>query len=745
MQGLQQQLGSAPAHCPRADTTPVNASDPVRAFQLNWESVPAGDRELLSLQEPIAATFMVIELDPTRCPHLFHAGRAHDFSLRRVVSPYPNTALQPLEPGSAVYVLIQDAKAIRPWVQLTSEREFQKVTLAVWMFLAAIAAVLMLVIAVVTSFSDRSRTVVAYCTYVVAFIAWMAQNFGVGFAWLPSLFPPSAFAGLQAFAVALVVGGIGWTIIEFLHLRGRAGAVLAAPLATSVLCFLASVWWPASYRMGALALAFAALIAIVLLVTRLKDTDSAVRIFALGLGATIVGGGTQALSIVFANTGGSWLAVYSFTIGSFVQAMLWMLAITTRMRAERQRLLSWREGELENKVAQATRELVVKKEIAEDATRAKSDFLAAASHDLRQPSHALGLLVSRMGQFSMQPDMRSVHESLQASVGAIQDLLDDLMDYTRLDSGSEEIRKRPVSLAELMAHLAESLAPMAASKGLRLRVRPTPLWAVSDPSLLGRLVMNLAQNAIRYTTAGTVLITCRSTHNSSRVRIDVWDSGIGIAEEQHDLIFKEFFQVGNPGRDRNKGIGLGLSIVKRGAEILGHSIALRSALGCGSRFTIELPACEAQPLPAEKPIEAPIVAAVDWSGVDLLIVEDDAMSAQALQDLLATWGCQVRTASTPEQAVRLLQERVPGVIVSDYRLGDAENGVELIARMRALAGHDIAACVISGDLDASLVSEVNRHGLRLLHKPVRPAKLRSLLRQLHMRSESRPPDTAPGE
>jgi CheY-like chemotaxis protein/two-component sensor histidine kinase len=422
--------------------------------------------------------------------------------------------------------------------------------------------------------------------------------------------------------------------------------------------------------------------------------------------------------------------------------MLWMVAIAIRTREERQKLLNWREGELENEVAQATRELILKRKIAEDATRAKSDFLAAASHDLRQPSHALGLLVSRMGQFSMQPALRAVQESLQACVGAIQDLLDDLMDYTRLDSGSEEVFQRPISLGQLRANLLESLAPMAAEKGLRLRLRPTHLWAVSDPTLLSRIVMNLAQNAIRYTPAGTVLITFRSTNNRANVRIDVWDSGIGIASDQHSLIFKEFFQVGNPARDRTKGIGLGLSIVKRGAEILGHSIALRSALGCGSRFSIELPACEPQPLKVEKPVDTPIVSPADLNGVDLLIVEDDAMSCHALQELVTTWGCQVRTASTPDQAVALLHERVPGMIVSDYRLGGTENGVALIARMRALAGQDIPACVISGDMDASLVFEVNQHGLKLLHKPVRPAKLRSLIRQLIMRMDRHPQGTA---
>jgi len=254
MQRLQQQLAADPVNCAKMDTAPINSSDPVRAFQVQWESVPSGEREVLSLHEPIAATFMVIALDPANCPRIFHAGRAHDFSLRRIVSPYPNTTLAALENGSSVYVLIQDAKAIRPWVHLTSEREFQKVTLLVWMFLAAMTAVLILVIVVVMSFSHRSRTVMAYCTYVAAFILWMMQNYGVGAAWFPSIFTPSKFGGFQALAVAFVVGGIGWTITEFLNLKGLYRFLFAAPLTTSVVCFLASVWWPATYRMGSLAL-----------------------------------------------------------------------------------------------------------------------------------------------------------------------------------------------------------------------------------------------------------------------------------------------------------------------------------------------------------------------------------------------------------------------------------------------------------------------------------------------------------
>lgn len=392
--------------------------------------------------------------------------------------------------------------------------------------------------------------------------------------------------------------------------------------------------------------------------------------------------------------------------------------------------LAWGRDELEQRVTAATQELRLKKDEAERATLAKSRFLAAASHDLRQPTHALGMFIARLGQLPMDGQTRQLVGSLDASVQAMQDLLDGLLDVSRLDAGAVQVQMRAVSLSDMLNALRMALAPVAIEKNLRLRVRPTRLWAISDPVLLQRMVMNLASNALRYTEQGTVLVCCRRVDGGQRVRIDVLDSGLGISEEHQTDIFREFYQVGNAGRDRTRGLGLGLNIVERSAQLLGHSIALRSGLGCGTRFSITLALTEAPQMgPVVVPAETPAVAALD--GARILVIEDDAFSRQALCDLLESWGCHVSAAATAEQARSLVRNgSVPDVIASDYRLGDTHNGLRLIADLRALAGREIPACLMSGDTDGDLMQAAKDAGLTLLHKPVRPAKLRNLLRHL---------------
>lgn len=392
--------------------------------------------------------------------------------------------------------------------------------------------------------------------------------------------------------------------------------------------------------------------------------------------------------------------------------------------------LAWGRDELEQRVASVTQELRLKKDEAERATLAKSRFLAAASHDLRQPTHALGMFVARLGQLPMDEPTRQLVGSLDASVQAMQDLLDGLLDVSRLDAGAVQVQVRPVNLADMLNALRVALGPVATEKGLRLRVRPTRLWAMSDPLLLQRMVMNLASNALRYTEQGTVLVCCRPVDGGQGVRIDVLDSGIGISTEHQSEIFKEFYQVGNAARDRVRGLGLGLNIVERSAQLLGHPVALRSSLGCGTRFSITAPvAVPSEPGPVVVPADVPVIAALE--GVQVLVIEDDDFSLEALCDLLESWGCRVSAAATQDQARGLLHNGyVPDAIVSDYRLGAGGNGLRLIADLRALAGRDIPACLMSGDTDGGLMQATKDAGLTLLHKPVRPAKLRNLLRHL---------------
>ncbi len=393
--------------------------------------------------------------------------------------------------------------------------------------------------------------------------------------------------------------------------------------------------------------------------------------------------------------------------------------------------LSWGRDELERQVAAVTQELRLKKEQAESATLAKSRFLAAASHDLRQPSHALGMFVARLGQLPMDVQMRELVDNLEISVQAMQDLLDGLLDLSRLDSGNLQIRISVVDLNELMSSVRSSLESMAEAKGLRLHIRSTRLWAFSDATLLQRIVVNLVINAIRYTESGTVLVACRPHAQGQGVRIEVWDSGIGIPAEHHEDIFKEFYQLANRAGGRNFGLGLGLNIVQRSAALLGHQIALRSQVGCGTRFTLLLeaaPAAQAAHHPAAERLQA---TPGDISGMQVLLIEDNDNAREAVKGLLQSWGCTVHVASSLAEATQqMARVGIPDAIVSDFHLGAAEDGIVGIQTLRSIAGRQIPACLMSGDTHDDFLQSVIAADLPLLHKPVRPAKLRSLLRRL---------------
>ena len=390
--------------------------------------------------------------------------------------------------------------------------------------------------------------------------------------------------------------------------------------------------------------------------------------------------------------------------------------------------LAWGRDELERQVETVTHELRLKKEQAESATLAKSRFLAAASHDLRQPSHALGMFVARLGQLPMDAQMRQLVDHLEISVQAMQDLLDGLLDLSRLDSGNVPVRMSAVDLNELLDSVRGALETTAEAKGLRLRVRPTALWALSDPLLLQRMLANLVINAIRYTETGTVLVACRRQGNG--LRIEVWDSGIGIPSEHHEDVFKEFYQLANRAGDRNFGLGLGLNIVQRSAHLLGHRITLRSQPGHGTRFSILLDTAMQAPPAAAHSLSSGLG---DVSGMRILLIEDNLDAREAVQGLLQSWGCTVQVAANQVEAlVQLESAGAADVILSDYHLGACETGIACIAALRAQAGEPIPACLMSGETHADFLQEVQAAHLPLLHKPVRPAKLRSLLR--HMRA-----------
>jgi signal transduction histidine kinase/DNA-binding NarL/FixJ family response regulator len=365
----------------------------------------------------------------------------------------------------------------------------------------------------------------------------------------------------------------------------------------------------------------------------------------------------------------------------------------------------------------------------EAANLAKSRFLAAASHDLRQPLHALNLFVAQLRTETDQAERSRVTAQIDAAVTAMNDLFNALLDISKLDAGALAPDVTDFPLAHLLQRIERTFAPAAREKGLRLRVVPSGAWVSSDFILLERILLNLVSNAIRYTDRGGVTVGCR--RRGRRLRIEVWDSGIGIPEDQRENIFGEFYQVAGSEKERRGGLGLGLAIVDRLCRLLDHRLELSSTLGRGSRFAISLP-CVAAPQAQVEYSIAPKALADPASGKLIVVIDDDALVLDAMRGLLRGWGCRVVTAETDGEVLTSLagDERRPDLIISDYRLGDGATGIETIQRLRSAFRAPIPAFLITGDIAPERLREARANGLHLLHKPVGPMALRALLNQL---------------
>ncbi len=366
--------------------------------------------------------------------------------------------------------------------------------------------------------------------------------------------------------------------------------------------------------------------------------------------------------------------------------------------------------------------LRAQKDLAEQANIAKSKLLAAASHDLRQPLHALGLFVEALGQRVTTPGARPLIDNINRSVGALEDLFDALLDVSKLDAGVVEPEVRNVPLDPLLSRLASEYEPQATAKGLRWRCDGGGLVVRSDPILLETILRNLLSNALRYTASGKVDIDC--VRDGGKVHVRVSDTGRGIAPEHHRAIFREFYQLGNPERDRTKGLGLGLAIVDRLTRLLDHRIDVSSALGRGSTFALTLPA--GAPIDADAPERAPDTVAADVAR-RVLVIDDEAAVREAMSVLLEDWGYDVTAAGSLDDALAQL-ESAPDVIVADYRLQEDQTGAAAIRALQQQFGADIPALIVTGDTAPERIAQAQDSGFALLHKPVPPAKLRAFLR-----------------
>ena len=367
---------------------------------------------------------------------------------------------------------------------------------------------------------------------------------------------------------------------------------------------------------------------------------------------------------------------------------------------------------------------------AEQANTAKSKFLAAASHDLRQPIHAQGLFLDVLLHTRLTTHQRELVGNISATSAASADMLNTLLDFSRIEAGVVSPQVQPFSLQDLLNKIECEFEPQADAKGLVYRSRETLLAVQSDPTLVALILRNLVSNAIRYSDAGGLLVACRQ--RGAHAVLEVWDTGIGIAPEQQAEVFKEFHQLGNPERDRRKGLGLGLAIAQGLAKTLGHTLSLRSTPRRGSVFRLLVPL--AQVMPVRQPVTKANLPAQYaeglMHGVHVLIIDDDGAVLAGMAQLLQNWGCEVDTASSIEQALVLAQLQTPDVVISDYRLRGQRTGAQAITELRELLGVQLPALIITGDTAPERLREALSSGVPLLHKPLAPDMLHRALVEL---------------
>ncbi|MEQ9559887.1 MAG: PAS domain S-box protein, partial [Rhodospirillales bacterium] len=319
------------------------------------------------------------------------------------------------------------------------------------------------------------------------------------------------------------------------------------------------------------------------------------------------------------------------------------------------------------------------KDAAELASAAKSRFLAAASHDLRQPLQALAMFVNVLSERDLDDKAKQLINRISDCSDALERLLGSLLDISKLDAGLFVPQRRDFNLGAVLERLCSEIRPLAEEKGLRLNMVPCALLVDSDPGLLDRLLRNLLTNAVRHTETGKILVGCRRTGNN--VRVEIWDTGVGIPEDQLEMIFEEFHQVGNPARDRREGLGLGLAIVHRLSNLLDHPVDVRSWVGRGSRFSVSLPLA-GDHAPAEMTLPADEHA--DVTGAVVVGIDDEADIREALGLLLVGWGYDAVVAGSAVEAIaKLEQERKkPELVVADYRLKLGHTGADAILAIR---------------------------------------------------------------
>jgi len=516
--------------------------------------------------------------------------------------------------------------------------------------------------------------------------------------------------------------GVRWPKYERFVLVYAAATIPALYAANEVNAFAAA---SSLIRLGGIALVVAALIAVARYAIRRWNVESALLLVA------------GAVSAVFALH--DWLAAQNplalRPVWLVPYAALGFLTLFGYLLTDRfVRALNESERlnvDLEHRVAEKSAALSMQlqitqaaKEAAEAANRAKSSFLAAASHDLRQPLHALGLFSQALAEQTRDTAGQVLVRRITTSVSSLETLFSALLDVSKLDAGVITAHPRDFPIRPMLDRLADECMPEALERGLSLAVVCGDVVVHSDPVLLERILRNLVANALRYTSAGGVVLGCR--RRGRAFSLEVWDSGAGIAPGEIDRIFEEFYQVDNASREHARGLGLGLAIVRRLAELMGHAVEVASRPGRGSVFRVLVPA--GGRVGAEI---ATLDAPCNLAGRTILVIDDDESVREGTVHLLSQWGCSVVAASDAESAQYACDAaQPPDAMVVDFRLGRGDDGLAAIAALRARFGRAIPAVLVSGESAPTELARIEGSGLPLLHKPLPPARLRSILSHL---------------
>lgn len=381
------------------------------------------------------------------------------------------------------------------------------------------------------------------------------------------------------------------------------------------------------------------------------------------------------------------------------------------------------------RLEQSNRDLSVAKEAAETANASKTRFIAAASHDVLQPLNAARLSVSGLSEILADGEGSALVRQVERSLDTMEELLRTLIDFSRLDSGVMKPETASFALSDLFDALSSDFAPLAQAAGLKLRFRPTMLAVASDRMMLRRILANILSNALRYTGKGGVLIGAR--RRGLNVRIDIADTGVGIADDQKALVFEEFHRGPDAAAAHAGGLGLGLSIVRRMSQALGHELEFRSVPGKGTRFSVTLPlaAPPAETRSAAAPVENPVYGLFS---ARVLLVENDRRVQEAMAGLLGRWNCELRLASSLGDAMAVLSSGgwSPDIIIADQHLDRGTFGSDTIAEARLLLKRHVPAIIITADPDRKLAQAAKDQRIDVMAKPVRPAELRALMAHL---------------